>query len=65
MPASRLRSLDASQTPGSTACPKCHSTNTRATRATFEDDDTQGWFCSACEHSWDVTVLTAAFSLCQ
>jgi len=35
MPASR--SPDPPEAPGSTACPRCHSTNTIATLATFED----------------------------
>jgi Zn ribbon nucleic-acid-binding protein len=65
MPASRLRSPHSPQTPPSATCPRCHSTNTRTTLAMFEDDGIQGWFCLACEHSWDTTVRTAAFSLCQ
>jgi transposase-like protein len=65
MPASRLRSPRAPQTPPFTTCPKCHSTHARTTLATFDDDGTQAWFCSACGHSWDTVVITAAFSLCQ
>jgi Zn ribbon nucleic-acid-binding protein len=65
MPASRLRYPHAPQTPASATCPKCDSTNTRTTLATFQDDGTQGWFCAACGHWWDTTVRTVAFSLCQ